>query len=82
MSKKVFKQYKTITNQPGFCEICGSNSRLVDDHHHDSNIYRGQLCNNCNVGIGMFCDSISLLNNAINYLRESNAKIKYLTEDV
>ena len=34
------------------CAICGSEGRLVLDHHHGSGRVRGGLCNPCNVRLG------------------------------
>ena len=45
--------------------------RLIVDHCHVSNRVRGLLCDSCNNGLGSFKDTISSLENAILYLRES-----------
>lgn len=42
------------------------------DHDHQTLKVRGVLCDLCNKGLGQFKDSISLLENAINYLKEEN----------
>ena len=60
--------------QGGGCAICGttengSGRRLAVDHDHDTDAVRGVLCENCNFGLGSLQDSISLLENAIHYLR-------------
>ena len=47
-------------------------SAWVMDHDHKTGKYRGYICHTCNRGLGMFQDSIEILNNAIEYLRESN----------
>lgn len=56
--------------QAGLCAICSA--ELGDspnrDHDHTTGDFRGLLCTNCNVGLGMFRDSIELLQNAIAYL--------------
>ena len=50
------------------CAICGSSVSLVIDHDHTTGVNRGWLCNNCNVGIGMFRDDAKLLTIAAAYL--------------
>ena len=41
------------------------------DHCHSTNVVRGLLCSNCNIGLGKFRDSETFLSSAIRYLRES-----------
>lgn len=38
------------------------------DHDHVTGKFRGWLCNNCNVGLGMLGDSIGTLRDAVSYL--------------
>lgn len=54
----------------GSCMICDREIDLVIDHCHESLKVRGVLCNTCNIGLGMFKDSIDLLNAAANYLHK------------
>ncbi len=57
------------------CGICGSkDKRLVIDHYHEVGYIRGILCDNCNLGIGNFCDSFKVFQGAINYLKKYNNK--------
>ena len=65
------------------CDICGKEdisgsknhkhigktNSLVMDHNHASGKFRGMLCNHCNRGLGHFKDDITILQNAINYLK-------------
>ena len=43
--------------EPKVCECCGSppkkTKKLHFDHDHPRKIFRGWLCNDCNVGIGL-----------------------------
>lgn len=59
------------------CDIC---SRPLDpkgskkvkpalDHCHETGSLRGVLCGNCNVGLGLFQDSVSVLEHAVRYLK-------------
>ena len=62
-------------DQYGCCAICGTHQSelyqtLNVDHCHGNRDIPGLLCGKCNKGIGLFNDSIVLLDNAIDYLRE------------
>ena len=39
------------------------------DHDHETKQFRGWLCRKCNIALGNFCDSIELLEKAIEYLK-------------
>lgn len=41
------------------------------DHCHSTNVVRGLLCSNCNIGLGKFRDSKKNLLSAVGYLRAS-----------
>ena len=59
--------YETQSN----CSICGrdwNERRPVTDHCHQTGIFRGLLCFQCNAGLGLFGDSIASLQKAIVYL--------------
>ena len=52
------------------CPICKrSGGKIVLDHDHDTDEFRGWLCNDCNNALGKFGDSIDMLRRAINYLK-------------
>lgn len=66
------------------CELCGaSKEELIQkhpnrydgkpfciDHDHETGELRGVICRDCNSGLSMFKDDISLLEKAIGYLEE------------
>jgi hypothetical protein len=67
-----------FTVQNGCCAICGKQEvsilngkvkRLSVDHDHQSGEIRGLLCSNCNTALGLFQDNITILKQAIDYLR-------------
>ena len=69
---------KFFHTQGGKCAICGKSEtmtrhgklkRLAVDHNHKTGDIRGLLCSRCNLAIGMFEEDISILENAIEYLR-------------
>lgn len=47
---------------------------LFIDHNHKTGRVRGLLCNNCNFILGHAKDDISILENAIKYLKESDGE--------
>ena len=58
------------------CGICekheteASRGRLVVDHDHTTGEVRGLLCQQCNTGIGMLCDSHEVVSKAKRYLEK------------
>lgn len=70
------EEYRTMAaNQGHRCKICNTHQddlkvKLHVDHCHTSNKIRGLLCENCNRGLGMFKDSIDLLDKAKEYLND------------
>jgi hypothetical protein len=56
------------------CDICQqecpTGNSLSLDHNHETSEIRGLLCKKCNTGLGMFNDSIKLMEIATDYLRE------------
>lgn len=64
---------KLFDDQGGRCAICGIHSSeayngLHIDHDHKTQELRGLLCHKCNTGLGLFQDSIELLDIAKIYL--------------
>ena len=63
--------------QNGRCKICGTDApggkgTFHVDHCHDSEKVRGLLCHSCNVGLGHFKDSKTLLLKATLYLEDNH----------
>jgi hypothetical protein len=51
------------------CPICERPDQIMHmDHNHATGAVRGFLCSRCNVGLGLFCDDLDLLDRAIKYL--------------
>lgn len=69
--------------QGGGCAICGrSRGRmfrgkprdLAVDHDHDTGVVRGLLCDDCNVGLGLFVDDPLILRKAAAYVEAAKEK--------
>lgn len=86
-SQDLYSKYKLtleeydalLKEQDGKCAICGLKSEdngrygvLYVDHNHQTGKIRGLLCENCNLGLGIFKDNIDTLNNAIKYLEDNS----------
>lgn len=56
-----------LSDQGGKCAICKAPATSLD-HCHTSGAIRGMLCQNCNLGLGLFGDSPDNLRAAIEYL--------------
>ena len=65
---------KIQAEQGNKCKICyqdfSADVKPVVDHCHTSGKVRGLLCNNCNVGLGMFQDNPLVFIKAAEYLKE------------
>lgn len=59
------------------CPVCqkrtipGLTSKVVLDHDHSNGKPRDWICDSCNTGLGRFKDDIELLQNAIDYLKNT-----------
>lgn len=74
------EDYNNMLEAQGYkCAICGNEDevegrRLAIDHCHTTGKVRGLLCGKCNRGLGLFYDNFTLLQNAIEYLKNSLAR--------
>ena len=61
--------------QKGVCAICfcvcSTGKKLATDHCHTTGVFRGLLCMKCNTGLGKFNDNLTLVRNAMNYLKQT-----------
>ena len=64
---------KTAPPKPEICDLCGKkpahNKKIVIDHCHETNTFRGWLCDPCNVGLGNLGDNLAGLSKAVEYLQ-------------
>lgn len=65
--------------RPEICDICAENKigRIVFDHCHASNLFRGWLCDRCNKTLGMVKDDPALLDNLKSYLEKFNDSLNH-----
>ena len=62
------------------CAICKKpNRRMVFDHCHEKEVFRGYLCDPCNRSMGVLGDNIEGLLRCINYLQTTEHKV--ITQD-
>lgn len=81
-SEQVVDIYKRQAGRCGICDIpvdihelgFTEHTPACIDHLHGSTHVRGLLCNECNIGLGKFKDSRSILKNAIRYLTRTYKK--------
>jgi hypothetical protein len=73
--KRQYPYAQELARQNGVCLICRERPEMFEtfhyDHDHVTGEFRGLLCHQCNLGLGGFHDSISMLQNAIWYLEDS-----------
>ena len=62
---------KTAPKMSKTCESCGKESdKLVLDHCHKTETFRGWLCSPCNLALGALGDSIEQVEKALTYLKK------------
>jgi Recombination endonuclease VII len=65
------EEYKQVfERQHGLCGICQQPKPLFIDHCHDTDDFRGLICQQCNAGLGLFGDSVDGLRKALVYLEK------------
>ena len=73
--RQTIRYLKRVTPLPDNkykCPICLSPkaNKWVMDHNHNTNKFRGWLCNNCNSAIGWLRDDINKIRRAVSYLEK------------
>ncbi len=58
-----------VNQQQGKCKICKKDALLAVDHCHTTGKVRGLLCYSCNRGIGLLGDNVTIIANALSYLK-------------
>ena len=60
--------------KPEQCEVCGAMGTICLDHDHNTNEFRGWICNRCNVALGMVKDNSETLIALAEYIRKSRGE--------
>lgn len=60
-----------IQHKVKYCQVCGSDRRIVYDHSHQTGQFRGWLCNACNVALGLVQDNPARLRKLADYIEAS-----------
>ena len=70
-NKRVLYRLKKENPKPldSKCNCCGNVTKLVCDHDHKTDEFRGWLCEACNTGIGKLGDDLNGLRMAMAYLK-------------
>lgn len=68
------KLHSAAPAKPKVCECCGKKpKKWCLDHDHDTDLFRGWLCDACNVGIGKLGDDIDGVLRAVKYLQSKKS---------
>lgn len=71
IKKDLVRLKKYAPPKPERCDCCGKEcQKLVLDHDHESNKFRGWICDSCNVGISRLGDNLDGVIKAVEYLQE------------
>lgn len=65
------KNAATQIKKPEQCSICNSKEKIVYDHNHKTNQFRGYICQKCNLMLGFARDNIDILAKGANYLKKT-----------
>ena len=79
--KHIAQLKKEAPPVPNVCDCCKISAiKYYLDHDHATGMFRGWLCNSCNIGIMNLGDNLSGIIKAVNYLSTNNgSKIKNST---
>jgi hypothetical protein len=71
LSTQRLQETEAGRRKPSVCEVCGRKGRIVFDHCHQKNNFRGWLCNDCNIVLGLVGDNPNRLRMLIAYLERT-----------
>ena len=76
VAKKIAKEQGIPYKAPEgtCCAVCKATDKLVFDHDHEREVFRGYLCNPCNRSMGVLGDSVEGLLRYVNYLNQTEQK--------
>ena len=59
-----------LLKEPGKCEICGRGGKMCLDHCHKENVFRGWICDDCNIAMGRAKENVETLKAMIKYIQK------------
>ena len=68
--------YNECMKDASACEVCGTTDTLCYDHDHNTLLFRGILCRECNRALGLLRDSEDIVYNLYKYIKGKNADKK------
>jgi hypothetical protein len=71
--RQLRRLHKTVGQPSPSCEICHRIGRVVLDHDHATNEFRGWLCRECNTSLGNLGDDVAGLRRALAYLERTRS---------
>lgn len=74
---KHVKGLPDLLKEPTTCEICGQSGKMCLDHCHEKNVFRGWICDDCNVAMGKVKDDIGILSAMIEYIKKGVKRMDY-----
>ncbi len=64
------QELRTVIAQK-HCDICGrEKKKMVIDHCHESGLFRGVLCSQCNTAIGLLEENVEAILSAVAYIEK------------
>lgn len=78
---KIAKEQGIVKPDDATCKLCGSSDKIVFDHCHKTNVFRGWLCDPCNRSLGVLGDNVESLAKCINYMNITEKKQLFFEND-
>lgn len=72
--RKGSQKLEVVYEKPAACEVCGEGGQICYDHCHETDTFRGWLCQRCNTILGFAKDDVERLRKLADYLDECHKK--------
>lgn len=73
LRKVRYRNVKGIVDwtEPEHCQICGlAGKKMCLDHCHEKGVFRGWLCDDCNIALGRVKENVNILKAMIKYIEK------------
>ena len=60
--------------KPTTCAVCGGSGTICWDHSHKTDRFRGWICSNCNIALGLVSDNAETLRRLADYVEAHDKK--------